>query len=40
MTAHTCEDVEQGEDSSTPVGYVNLYSNFGNKYGGFLENWE
>ena len=39
MTAYTGEDVEQREHSSTAGGGTNLYSHFGNQYGGFMDNW-
>ena len=40
MNAHAGEDVEQEEHPSISGGYANLYSYFGNQYGGFSENWE
>ena len=32
------EDVKKGERSSSASGSANLYSHFGNNYGGFSEN--
>jgi len=40
VTAHAGEDVEQKQPSSTADGSANLYSHFGNQYGGFSENLE
>ena len=40
VTAHAGEDVEQEKQSSTAGGSANLYSHFGNQFGGFPENWE
>ena len=34
------EDVEEGEHSFIAGGSANLYSQFGNQYGVFSENWE
>jgi hypothetical protein len=34
-TAHTANDVEQGEHSSIAGGSSNLYNHFGNQFGGF-----
>ena len=39
-TSYVKEDVELGEHSSTAGGSGNLYSHFGNQYGGFSEDWE
>ena len=38
--AYAGEDVASREHSSTAGGSANLYSHFGNQYGGFSENWE
>ena len=38
VTAHAIEDVEQGEPSR--VTCANLYSYYGDQYGGSSENWE
>ena len=40
VTAHTAEDVEQGEHSSLPGGSANLYNCSKNQSGSFLENWK
>jgi hypothetical protein len=34
MTAHAGEDVESGKHSSIVGGSANLYSHYGNQYGG------
>ena len=39
-TAHYVEVVEVMEDSFIAGMNVNLYNNFGNKFGGVSENWE
>lgn len=40
VRAHTCEDVDQGEDSFSPCGSIKLYSKFENQYGSYSESWE
>ena len=38
VTAHAGEDVEQGEHSFIAGWSANLYSHYGNQYGGSLES--
>ena len=38
MTTYAGEHIEQEEHSPTACGSTNLYSRFGNQYGGFSEN--
>ena len=40
MTVHFGKDVKQWEHSSIAGGSENLYSHYGNQYGGTSENWE
>jgi len=40
VTAFAGEDVEQEEHFSIAGGSTNLYSHFGNQFGGFSENWK
>ena len=40
MIAYTGEGVEKGKHSSIDGEIANLYKHFGNKYGGFSENWK
>lgn len=40
MAVHADEDVEQRRHSSIAGGRANLYTQYGNQYGGLSQNWE